>query len=259
MKQITALLFIAFVGLGSVMAQTNGSPGNLFLVSPSDGQVLNTLYPNFFWSYNLRGDFRIQYNIRIAELKEGQTYIDAIQLNVPLVAEQNLMSTTFSYPIGAFPLSEDKKYVWQVEATLNGVSNSISEIWMFQYKKENSSDTVRPKKEKELRQYVYLSKSMNAAPHLFTDHLNFVYNNETRDTVLDFHIHKAGQQQETRLELKPVTISSGCNYVSLPLSKNLQRQAKKEQEIFVLKVLNTRKETWLMKFMIIPKQKSKNR
>ncbi len=100
---------------------------------------------------------------------------------------------------------------------------------------------------------------MNAAPHLFTDHLNFVYNNETRDTVLDFHIHKAGQQQETRLELKPVTISSGCNYVSLPLSKNLQRQAKKEQEIFVLKVLNTRKETWLMKFMIIPKQKSKNR
>lgn len=255
MKKFTVTACVLVSIFFSARAQTVNPGGSLALVSPYDEQVVNTLYPVFFWSYNLRGDFRVEYSIRITELMEGQSYVDAMQLNPTLVFAENLMQPSFTYPVNAFPLSEDKKYVWQVEAKKNGIAENISEIWMFQYKTRQKRDTVLPEKKKETRQYVYLNKTLNSAPHFFSDRINFVYNNEVRDTVLNYQLINSMNNESVSRALIPLPVRSGYNYLSIEIPRTLQREAKKKQGVYLLQVSNTRKERWAMKFMIVSKEK----
>lgn len=241
-----------------VMAQTTGAAtGNVILISPTDGQVINTFNPSFFWTFTGPvGDYQTTYSIKITELREGQTYADAIGLNVPLVFEINLMQPGFMYPFTAPALDENKRYVWQVEASIYGRVKYLSEIWMFRFDKNKTESKDEDIKEKP-KTYVHLSKGVNNGTHLFTDKVNFRYNNETIDTILDYVIYQTGKKEMMPLTKAPVKMRPGINYISLEAPKNAAQANKKAPTpTYILEVRNSRKERWLLKFSVISKSKT---
>lgn len=230
--------------------------GYLILMSPYDKEVLNTFYPNFFWSFNLTpGDFKVTYAIKVSELKAGQTYMDAISFNPPLVYEENLEQTVFNYPSSAFSLNEDGRYVWQVAVYINGKQKYLSEIWMFQYKKNKEKTTKKPKKELP-DQFPHLQRTVASSAYVFDKYIAFRYNNECRDTLLSFAVYKTGEQKSLPLDNPPIRITSGINYIYFPVAKSMKGK-NKGKDLYLFEVSNSRKEKWRMKFIISDKKEKK--
>lgn len=91
------------------------------LISPSDEEEIYTPLPTFSWfppSPILYG-MSITYDIKIVEVFNGQSAEDAIQVNNPIVLEEDLPSTFFSYNMTHTPLKYDTYYAWQIIANNN--------------------------------------------------------------------------------------------------------------------------------------------
>lgn len=225
----------------------------LMLLSPFDKQVLNTFFPSLFWSFSyINPDDIVTYSIKISELKQGQTYIDAISYNLPLVFEENLMQTSYLYPSSALPLEESKKYVWQVEASLLTGKKYLSEIWMFQYKKDRKEDKVI--KEKVSEPYASLTKNLSSVNYAFEEKINFTYNNETKDTVLNYKVFAEGSVQPFMLNADKVKIQHGLNRLSFEIPRTMSAKEASGKS-YTLEVYNSRNEVLKMKFYIKQKRK----
>jgi len=83
---------------------------------------------------------RVTYRLKIAQIYGMQSPFDAIQSNPLYYSISNLMTTIYQYPIAARPLSGGS-YAWQVEAFVNGVLISSSEVWQISAGKETSPVT----------------------------------------------------------------------------------------------------------------------
>ncbi|MEO0108127.1 MAG: hypothetical protein ABIK62_03010 [candidate division WOR-3 bacterium] len=103
------------------------------LVSPVNNTSLMTPQPVFEWTAPspLGPDDQVVYEFRIFELQPGQTSEDAVNQNTPWYQESNIYSTSYTYPEGAHGFEAGKVYLWNVRATLNGVSLGQSEAWGF--------------------------------------------------------------------------------------------------------------------------------
>jgi len=227
------------------------------LLSPNDGQVINTFFPTFFWNFGTpQPDYTVTYSIKIAELKDGQSYYDAMYFNAPIVFEQNYMSTTYNYSSSSFPLNEDKQYVWQVEANVRGKGKYLSPIWMFRFKKDKRNP-VKKTPVKEYVQYAYLTKQASATSYSFTDKINLRYNNEAGDSVLNYVVYKQGETRAVTISDQPAQLHEGINYFSFNVPDNMKPKKEKEANLYTLQVRNARNEVWSMKFIINSNNKKK--
>jgi hypothetical protein len=112
------------------------------LIYPVDGDSLdaNTKYPTFQWTpVIVPPNYPIKYTLKIAEMLQGQTPLQALSANVPTYSNENITTSSFLYPIDAFPLDTSKSYVWQVQAVdQNGFpptqNNGKSEIYTFSFR-----------------------------------------------------------------------------------------------------------------------------
>ncbi len=126
------------------------------LVLPPSCQDPGTRFPLLTWfapSPVLKG-FTVLYDLKLAELQEGQSYEEAIQRNLAVLDIKGLRTTQLVYPSNAMPLDTSKTYVWQVsarvplinrEAGVTEYTNSIgvSEIWCIRFdKKEEEKDSA---------------------------------------------------------------------------------------------------------------------
>jgi len=71
----------------------------------------------------------VKYKIKITQIYGNQSSTDAIISN-PAFYSDEITTTVYQYPISARALS-DGQYAWQVQAYLNGVLLSESEVWKF--------------------------------------------------------------------------------------------------------------------------------
>lgn len=83
---------------------------------------------------------RVTYRLKIAQMYQMQSAYDAMQSNPLYYSIHNLMTTIYQYPIAARPLSGGS-FAWQVEAFVNGVLMSTSEVWQINSGKETSPVT----------------------------------------------------------------------------------------------------------------------
>jgi hypothetical protein len=209
--------------------------------------------PNFGWSIsNLPDDYNVTFNLKICELKEGQSYQDAIQYNPAIIFETGMKQNFYNYPAGAQQLKEDSRYVWQVEALVNNVPRYLSEVWMFRFKKSKSPPPVTRKV--VTTQYPFLEKNLNTSPYIFKDAIVFRYKNECADTVLNYTLYQSGKTESIKLADKPVKLKAGLNYYSFPINKELlvtmKHNSKSQEPVFLLEVSNARKEKWRLKFVV---------
>ena len=120
-------------------------PDPPMLVYPSDGDTLQTPYPLFQWTpVVLPPQFQLHYELKIAEVLEGQTPERALLSNIPHYENDNINIPSLQYPPTALAFEPAKTYAWQVSAldeygyavTSN---NGQSEIWTFA-----TADTTSP-------------------------------------------------------------------------------------------------------------------
>jgi len=91
-------------------------PPHLIYPANLDTLDLNTNYPTFQWTpVVVPSAYQIKYTIRIVEVLQGQIPSQAISSNVPIYENNQLVTNSLTYPIGAFPLEAGKKYAWQVQ------------------------------------------------------------------------------------------------------------------------------------------------
>jgi len=99
---------------------------------------------------------RVTYRLKIAQMYGMQSSYDAMQSNPLYYSIGNLMTTIYQYPIAARPLSGGS-YAWQVDAFVNGVLISSSEVWQINAGKETSPVT-NLEKLKFMKKYWALSE-----------------------------------------------------------------------------------------------------
>ncbi|MCX8056352.1 MAG: hypothetical protein N3F03_01925 [Ignavibacteria bacterium] len=88
------------------------------LISPQDNTTLETSnpYPLFLWTpVTLPPNYRLTYRLRIVEVLEGQSPIQAINSNIVFYENNNINTNNFTYPIDAPVFEEGKTYAWQVQ------------------------------------------------------------------------------------------------------------------------------------------------
>ena len=105
------------------------------LVAPADGDSLRSERPAFVWTPVILGiGQQVRYHLRIAQVLEGQSPLDALN-NVPHF-EADFATTATPYPADALPLEDGLRYVWQVQA-IDGAGQPMgerqgkSEVWTF--------------------------------------------------------------------------------------------------------------------------------
>lgn len=84
---------------------------------PTNSDSLHTLNPNFIW-FNY-GYFSYKcdryYRIVLSELNDGQSPLEALEMNELIWVSNKLSSYNLVYPSSASPLKEGHSYVWQVQ------------------------------------------------------------------------------------------------------------------------------------------------
>lgn len=103
------------------------------LLSPPDGDSINTIYPLLTWTPAFSSAFTgtITYSLRLVELLSGQNAYQAMQANPSYFSQSDLPTTTLPYPPTAQALDTGKVYAWQVQADAGGSGLGASEIWTF--------------------------------------------------------------------------------------------------------------------------------
>ncbi len=88
------------------------------LVSPSNESNVTQKIPVFAWTPVVTGQgLPIDYHLKIVEIVDGQTPLQAINSNRPTADHVLNNQTTYSYTPNNLPLEEGHQYAWQITAT----------------------------------------------------------------------------------------------------------------------------------------------
>jgi hypothetical protein len=93
------------------------------LISPRDGSVVSTLYPQFVWTPSsppVPGEI---YEFKMVEVMSGQTKEEAMGANPPWFEKRAILTTSLTYPTGARTLVAGKTFAWKV--TTGALSSAI--------------------------------------------------------------------------------------------------------------------------------------
>ncbi len=113
--------------------------GNL---SPVNSQIVFTWLP----PVPVPRGYNVTYKLKIAEIIGMQSAYDAMESNPMFYSQNGILTTSYQYPIAARSFSAGRKYAWQVQAFVNGVLLSESEVWSLQYGQNTASYRLPPLK-----------------------------------------------------------------------------------------------------------------
>jgi hypothetical protein len=212
------------------------------LNTPGDQEVLATSYPQFTWlppaPLHLFSD--LTYDVIITRVEAGQVPQSAIQQNIPAYNEGRNRTNFLNYPASYTALDTGITYAWCVIARNNSQFVAQSDIWTFSV----SGKSFTPV-HKEGASYVRLSREMNTADAICEGEVLVSYQNEAKDTTVQFVITPLGDNKEAVPVAGTLTLVPGQNFIQLPV--HITRQLIHQQR-YRFELLNTRQEHWYSKF-----------
>lgn len=111
------------------------------LISPADGETIpEGQTPTFTWLPSTPAPRDVKYSLKIVEIADNQSPIEAIKRNVVQFEKREIGSTTFQYPLSAKKFEKGKKYAWQVS-----IGDLKSEAWMFSVGNQSKLESLTPK------------------------------------------------------------------------------------------------------------------
>jgi hypothetical protein len=229
--------------------------GMLYLIYPSDEEILETKTPLLMWMHNEPFNLLAQgesFRLLLVELDKNQSAESGIQMKSPIFMKNNLTQHQVQYAFDAQKLEEGKHYGWKIQKIANGSVVNETESWKFSIKEEvKPTDFMFATLKKELDgsfyritndriyfkfQEKYQPKSIHCK--IFDEknkeilpQLNKVENSEGDvESVAagEMDIKKPGHNQ-FELDLQPYQLKSGY---------------------YILEVLNEKKERFKLKFHV---------
>lgn len=218
----------------------------LFLITPYDGEQINSPTPVLIWSHTepfnilAQGEF---FRMKVVEQNQGQEAAEAIVVNTPIYIANYLEKHQVQYPFDAEHLTSGSKYAWQVEKVSNGNIIATTEVWSFH---------LADKIDKESMMYVELKRKLDGSIYIpQDDRIYFRYDERYKSTSLKCSIYS-----DSREEVKPEISSeqkggsanaksSGYNSYELDL-----KPYKLKKGYYTLEVLNEKNEIFQLKFVI---------
>lgn len=215
------------------------------LILPENEKYIDTIdLPLFSWlpPAPLTLFTNLQYDLYLVEVDSGQSATDAIQTNIPILIQQDIMGPSLLYPSSAPALRHGVQYAWKVVAKNNETPVSNSEVWVFSLK-NFSEDNIR---ESGLP-YTRLEKNNESGYAICSGKLKFAYINETTDSAWNVMIFDIISNKSIPIPavLDTASMNSGLNLINIDLANNPHFI---DQHIYSLELRNSRNEVWRMKF-----------
>ncbi|MCW3104308.1 MAG: hypothetical protein JWO09_2748 [Bacteroidetes bacterium] len=118
----------------------------LYLVSPNDGDTVNSLTPLLMWTHSEPFSVLGQgesFRIVVSEMQAGQGPENAVTVNTPVMSQNYLTGHNIQYPYDAKELTPGKKYAWQIQKMANGVIINKTEAWEFVVRKKPEEKDIK--------------------------------------------------------------------------------------------------------------------
>ena len=104
------------------------------LINPADEANVTEELPVFLWLPPIPMSEFVAYTIKIVELLDGQTPIEAMESNPAFYIEEDIPATSFQFSISARPFETGITYAWKVTAISgDGLVIGESPVWSFNY------------------------------------------------------------------------------------------------------------------------------
>jgi hypothetical protein len=219
----------------------------LYLVYPSDKEVIATTIPVLSWSHSepftvlSTGEF---FRMTVAEIKGTQSPEEAISINGPVMLKDYLNVHNLQYPYEAKPLEKGKRYAWQVAKLGNGTVLNKTEVWEF---KIADSDP------KLAASYTSLRKELDGGFYTVQNNkIFFKFEEEYNDGAVVCKIYN---------DKREVIVAKATNQQDKKVQPNFKQHGLNEYEIdldaydvdkgfYTLEVKNSKNELFLLKFYI---------
>ncbi len=216
------------------------------LITPADTSELETSYPSFNWippaPLTMFSD--LKYELLVTEVKEGQHAHEAIQRNAPLYIQRYLSAPFLLYPSSYKALEAGKKYAWQVIAKSGNTYSQKTETWTFHIKEESTARLI------DGGVYTKLSRGYDAHSYICRGNMRFEYFNESGDTTAAVNIYRVQEDRRTPVDQRTVPLKQGQNFIEFNIRNNGKYS---DRQVFVLEILNSRREQWNLKFKYLKK------
>jgi len=215
------------------------------LITPEDqSQIDTSSIPQFIWippaPLNLFSN--LTYDLYLVQVDSFQTPAEAVQMNIPILYQQNISGNNLLYPLSAPALQQDVKYAWQVTAKNNQSPVAVTETWVFTLKKapvKNTDSSDLP--------FVRLEKNDQSGYAISAGKLKFAYTNEAADSVwnVSFFDISSRQPMPIVVSMDSIPLKNGLNLVQMDLTNNTQFI---NQHLYLMEIRNSRQEVWRLKF-----------
>lgn len=220
----------------------------LNLVSPFDGDEIETLNPLLVWNhsdpFNKLKPYEF-YKILLTEKKTDQTNESAIRTNEVIFSLVDLTNHSINYPLNAAKLEYGKVYVWKVLKISSNNTVAETDVWSFKIKnKDNAINT----------KYAVLSKSpttstyqVNGEKFFFRFDEAYNYNGDLKINLFDDKRKMIPVSAKNDLADSDVVniISTGYNSFELDLVK-----LKLKKGAYYIEVLNSKNEKYFLSFYL---------
>lgn len=216
-----------------------------FLITPEDSSKLETNAPLFIWSppaptylYN-----NLRYEWKLVEVLPLQTAATAIDQNIPLLSQSNLLAPSYQYPVAGPALDTSKLYAWRITAKNNTTAIANSEVWTFRLKPYSTEAPVTP----AASFYSKMRQTDDASYIVTNGKIRYHYLNEINDTKVSLQVYEISGNQRKALALEQTqqAVSLGNNYLMLDISEHI---GLKDKNFYLLELTNSKGEKWVLKF-----------
>lgn len=157
-------------------------PTPLLLATPFDKSEIDEKRPMFTWipPMPIGGMLELRYVYTLTERREGQSNIDAIRRNRPIIQDQFVERPSLFYPLDIEELEYEKDYVWQVEAWYGNVYIATSEVWEFKLKEEDSIIEII----NYSQSFIEIAKQDGSSFYNIAEELKIRYNSRINSEIL---------------------------------------------------------------------------
>jgi len=213
--------------------------GPPLLNTPADQEIVETSLPQFSWlpptPSTIFSD--LNYDMLIVELRKGQSAAEAVQQNIPVFRSLHNKNAFVNYPVSAVLLDTAKRYAWTVTANNGNQFAAQTDIWTFRVK--GVQGVKAPVAENA---FVQLRRELDGTVVSIHGAIQFSYQNLAGDTTVTYEVVSLEDGQSV-LQSGTLKLRSGENLLQVESSKHLA-----EQQQYLLRITNNRKEYWYLKF-----------
>jgi Domain of Unknown Function (DUF928) len=214
------------------------------LVFPEQEARISERRPVFNWLAPSPGGLlsSLNYRLVLVEVLPAQSASDAIQQNLPLLTQQNIIANSLPFPAAYPQLDTGKTYAWQVAALTNQNIVSRSEVWTFKVQYSYADSSIKTGS----RNYISLTRTQEGASSVCYGTVYYQYTNEINDTTVTLKCFDISKENNQLLLLQetPVPVKFGVNYLTVDLSGV---NGIRDKQFYLLELINSKKESWFVK------------